>query len=116
VVTDRLVERIDWKPTRVNSLTASTPSAIRTPIHFLTDRECLEAIAPTVGKFDMREVTIGWIRNSMELSQMAMSENLRAQVEKNPSLEIVSSAQEIEFGLDGNLAFDVLQPLVAAQI
>jgi hypothetical protein len=116
VVTDRLVDRIDWKPTRVNSLTASTPSAIRTPIHFLTDRECLEAIAPTVGKFDMREVTIGWIRNSMELSQMAMSENLRAQIEKNASLEIVSSAQEIEFGLDGNLAFDVLQPLVVAQI
>src|SRR5450755_1959922 len=116
VVTDRLVDRIDWKPTRVNSLTASTPSAIRTPIHFLTDRECLEAIAPTVGKFDMREVTIGWIRNSMELSQMAMSENLRAQIEKNASLEIVSSAQEIEFDTDGNLAFDVLQPLVVAQI
>jgi hypothetical protein len=33
VVTDRLVDRIDWVPTRVNSLTASTPSAIRTPIH-----------------------------------------------------------------------------------
>ena len=34
VVTDRLVDRIDWVPTRVNSLTASTPSAIRTPIHY----------------------------------------------------------------------------------
>ncbi|HLY19627.1 MAG TPA: hypothetical protein VKR61_20510, partial [Bryobacteraceae bacterium] len=88
VVTDRLVNRIDWTPTRVNSLTASTPSAIRTPIHYPTDRECLEAIAPTVGKFDAREVTIGWIRNTLELSLLAMSENLRPQIERNPMLEI----------------------------
>ncbi len=103
VVTDRLVKRIDWVPTRVNSLTASTPSAIRTPIHYPTDRECLEAIAPTVGKFDVREVTIGWIRNSLELSLLAMSENLRPQIERNANLEIVSPAQEMEFDSDGNL-------------
>ena len=67
VVTDRLLNEIDWNPTRINSLTASTPAAIRTPVHFPTDRECLERIAPTVGKFDMHDVTFGWIRNSMEL-------------------------------------------------
>ncbi len=44
VVTDRLVNRIDWTPTRINSLTANTPAAIRTPVHFPTDRECLEAL------------------------------------------------------------------------
>jgi hypothetical protein len=103
VVTDRLVNRIDWVPTRVNSLTASTPSAIRTPIHYPTDRECLEAIAPTVGKFDTREVTFGWIRNSLELSLLAMSENLRPQIERNANLETVSPAREIEFDSVGNL-------------
>jgi hypothetical protein len=103
ITTDRLVNRIDWASTRVNSLTASTPSAIRTPIHFPTDRECLEAIAPTVGKFDIREVTIGWIRNSLELSQFVMSENLRPAIERNPMLEIVSPEREIEFDAAGNL-------------
>jgi hypothetical protein len=103
IVTDRLVNRIDWVPTRVNSLTASTPSAIRTPIHFPSDRECLEAIAPTVGKFDAREITVGWIRNSMELAQLAMSENLRPAIERNPMLEIVSAAREIEYDTAGNL-------------
>jgi hypothetical protein len=103
VVTDRLIDRIDWEPTRINSLTASTPTAIRTPIHYPTDRECLEAIAPTVGKFDTREVTIGWIRNTMELSPLAMSENLRPAIERNPLLEIVSEARDIEFDRSGNL-------------
>jgi hypothetical protein len=88
VVTDRLVNRIDWKPTWVNSLTANTPAAIRTPIHFPTDRECLERIAPTVGKLDLEEVTYGWIRNTMELGRVALSENLRPVVERNPDLRI----------------------------
>jgi len=103
VVTDRLVERIDWTPTRINSLTASTPAAIRTPIHFPTDRECLEQIFPTVGKLDLSEVTVGWIRNTMELTPIVLSENLRPQIEKNPLLEILGPAREMEFDAMGNL-------------
>jgi hypothetical protein len=102
VVTDRLVNRVDWAPTWVNSLTANTPAAIRTPIHFPTDRECIERIAPTVGKVDLDLVTYGWIRNSMELGRLALSENLRPQVEKNPALEIEASI-DFEFDGSGNL-------------
>jgi hypothetical protein len=98
VVTDRLVNRVDWEPTWINSLTANTPSAIRTPIHFPTDREAIERITPTVGKIDLREVTYAWIRNTMELGRFAFSENLRAEIEKNPALEIEST---IDFEFDG---------------
>ena len=99
VVADRLVNRIDWAPTWINSLTANTPAAIRTPIHFPTDRECIERIAPTVGKIELADVTYGWIRNSMELGRLAFSENLRAKVEANPALEIESV---VDFEFDGN--------------
>jgi hypothetical protein len=98
IVTDRLVNRIDWEPTLINSLTANTPSAIRTPIHFPTDLECIERIAPTVGKLDLAEVTYGWIRNTMELSRIALSENLRSQIDANPALEIEAT---INFEFDG---------------
>jgi hypothetical protein len=97
-VTDRLVNRINWEPTIINSLTATTPAAIRTPVHFATDRECLERFAPTVGKLDLSQVTYGWIRNSMELGRIGISENLRAQVESNPQLEIEAT---IDFEFDG---------------
>jgi hypothetical protein len=102
VVTDRLVDRINWAPTWINSLTANTPAAIRTPIHFPTDRECLERIAPTVGKIDLADVTYGWIRNTMELGRVALSENLRPVVERNPDLEIEATI-DFEFGGSGNL-------------
>ena len=55
VIHDRLLDEIDWTPTYINSLTASTPAAIRTPIHFSTDRECLEKIWPTTGVLDAQK-------------------------------------------------------------
>ena len=108
VVTDRLVNRIDWEPTWINSLTANTPAAIRTPIHFPTDRECLERIAPTVGRLALDDVTYGWIRNTMELTRLALSENVRAEVEKNPILQIEGTI-DLEFDTAGNLISPFLE-------
>ena len=102
VVADRLLERIDWTPTRINSLTASTPAAIRTPVHFPTDRECLEAMWPTVGKFRQEDVTIGRIVNSLELGWIELTENLRPEIEQNPALEIADS-RDFPFDALGNM-------------
>lgn len=114
VIHDRLLEKIDWNPTRINSLTASTPAAIRTPIHFSTDRECLERIAPTVGKVELAEVTYGWFRNSMELGFLRLSENLHDQIDTNPMLEVVGPAEEMGFDEEGNLAGLLQQETVGA--
>jgi hypothetical protein len=102
IVTDRLVNRTNWEPTYINSLTANTPAAVRVPMHFATDRECIERIAPTVGKLDLSQVTYGWIRNTMELGRMAFSENLRAQLQANPLMEI-EAAIDFDFDGSGNL-------------
>ncbi len=102
VVHDRLVNRINWEPTIINSLTANTPAAIRTPVHFPTDRECLERFWPTVGKQDLSQVTFGWIRNSSELARLAISENLRREIEARPDLEIESTV-DFEFDESGDL-------------
>lgn len=104
VVHDRLLSKMDWNATRINSLTASTPTAIRTPIHYPTDRECIEKIAPTVGRINLDEITIAWIRNSLELSNVALSETLIPAIETNPLLEIIGTPHELEFDASGNLA------------
>ena len=96
--------------TYINAITSSTLPPARLPIHFATDRECLERLMPTVGKFDMQAVRIGWIRNSLELTPLALSENLRAEIEQNPLLEIVEGPMELEFDAAGDL-----QPALSAQ-
>lgn len=103
VISDRLYNKINWVPTRINALTASTPSAIRTPMHYPTDRECLERVWPTVGKFDSKDVTLAWIRNTMDLTPLMLSENLLSAIQNNPLLEIVGPPRDIEFDADGSL-------------
>lgn len=100
-VHNRLLENTDWKPTYINSLTASTPSAIRTPIHFASDREALEALAPTVGKRNLAEVTYCRIKNTLELMDAAVSENLAEQV--LPTTQVVSEPFEVSFTETGDL-------------
>jgi hypothetical protein len=102
VIHDRLLAQIDWNPTRINSLTASTPAAIRIPVHFPSDRLCLEKVAPTVGKLNMADLTIGWIRNSLELGSIALTANLRPQIEADQNLEIVGESAW-PFDAEGNL-------------
>jgi hypothetical protein len=107
IVTDRLVNKSNLEATYVNGLTSLGLASIRTPVHLPTDRDCMKAIMPTVGKFEMSDVTVGWIRNTLELGTIALSENLRPEIEKNPMLEILGAAQAMEFDGDGNL-LDIL--------
>jgi hypothetical protein len=103
VIHSRILPQIDWAPTTINSLTASSPAAIRTPVHFDTDRECIERFLPTVGKHDLSTVTIGRIRNTLSLVDLELSENLRAEIEANPNLTIVEGPYDFPIGPDGNM-------------
>jgi hypothetical protein len=113
VTHDRVLAAIDWNATWINSLTASTPAGSRIPMHFASDRECIERIALTVGKLDLSEVTIGWIQNTLELSGLMLSENLREEIEGNPNLEIVGPPHPVEFDAAGNLTGSPLRAVQA---
>jgi hypothetical protein len=101
VVHDQLVNDVDWNPTYINSLTASTPACIRTPIHFPSDREALSNIARTVGKIDLSAVTYCRIRNTLELVDLAVSENLIPSLA--PNVKVVSEPFEVGFDSNGDL-------------
>jgi hypothetical protein len=98
---DRLVNDVDWNPTIINSLTAGTPGAIRTPIHFPSDEECLRRIAPTVGKTDLSEVTYCRITNTLELIHVAVSENLVPKL--FPNVKPVGKPFVVQYDAAGDL-------------
>jgi hypothetical protein len=102
VTTDRLVREIAWEPTRVNAASAGVPSRIRVPAHFATDRECLQWVAATAGKLDPAHVTYGWILNSLELSRVAISPNLRTLVEGQPHVTVEGEC-DVPWDSCGNL-------------
>jgi hypothetical protein len=73
---DRVLEGIDRKAGLANARSAGSLAAARTPLHFASDRECLDLLQATVGKFDAKDITIGWIRNTLELGTIAVTENI----------------------------------------
>jgi hypothetical protein len=114
VTTDRLVNRIDWEPTRVNALSAGNPSRIRVPAHFATDRACLEWVATTAGRQDLAEVTVGWIRNTLELDRLAVSANLRSSLDGRPHLQIEGEI-DVPWDRQGNLVSPFAGPGLPAR-
>lgn len=88
VTTDRLVRSIDWEPTRINALSSGAPARIRIPVHFSSDRECLDWVSRTAGKVDLESVTFAWIRNTLQLDRLAISPNLRTTIKAPPQVEI----------------------------
>lgn len=104
VIHDRVLERIDVNAGRVNARTSGSLAAVRTPLHFPSDRECLDLLMATVGKFDAAEITIGRIRNTLELGMLELSENLRDQIRDNPTLEIIGRPFELRFDAAGNIS------------
>lgn len=107
MVPDRLLDAIDWTPTRINALTASSFAGIKIPPHFPSDRQCLETMAATVGRLDISEVEIVWIRNTMELGRLVMSEPLLPEIRRNPRLEVLSDPFDATFDEQGNLKVDL---------
>jgi len=104
VINSRILPQIDWAPTQINSLTASSPSAIKIPVHFDTDRECLERFLPTVGKHDLSTVTIARIKNTLSLTDLEMSENLLPVIEANPNLTIVDGPYDFPVDDSGQMS------------
>ncbi len=103
IVHDRLVKKVDFQATWVNALTSSVTSPGFTPLHFATDRECLERVLPTCGKLDPGTCSIIWIRNSLDLSYLLASENLLEELAANDSISVEGEAAALPFGPSGDL-------------
>ena len=112
VIADRLFDKVDFEPTWINALTASNPLGSMCPPHFATDRQCLERILPTCGKLDIAECSIVQIRNTMELGEILVSENLLPEIVGRDDVDVVEMPRAIEFDSDGALA-PVFEPALA---
>jgi lactate racemase-like protein len=104
VISSRLFHKIDFESTWVNALTASHPEVSNCPPHFANDRTAIEKIIVTCGKLEPGECSIAWIRNTMRLDEMLISENLLDEIEGSSEIEAAGPAVDLEYDSAGNLA------------
>lgn len=99
VIPERLYQQIDWNATKVNATTASNLTAIRTPVRVGSDREALELISRVVGRDKVQDVTCVWIRNTLELGSMLVTQNLGVV----DGVEVTGPATPWQFDTAGNV-------------
>ncbi len=103
VVTRRLVEKIDFKPTYVNAVTSTNLESVRIPVTVDSDREALETAISTSGADSGEDCRMIWIRNTLALDHLVASEALLDEVERNRDLQVLEYVGDLGFDSKGNL-------------
>jgi hypothetical protein len=106
----RVLREMDTAATRLNALTAGDLTAAMLPLDYETDSEILDAALPMIGLRPPAEARILWIRNTLQLAEVACSAPLFDEAVRRPELEVISELRPLPLGDDGNLpdriAFD----------
>ena len=108
ISTQRLVSKIDYPSTFVNTLTGGHPLVGKTPVFLPSDRDAVAAALHVCGPIDHAKAKVVRIRNTQELGRIRISETLyemaKADPELQKKLEIVGEPREMQFDVLGNLA------------
>ena len=99
----KVVDRMDRGITGINCICGFHPSAAAVPIAFQTDAQALEVALNNVGYVEPQNAKVVWIKNTLEIKKIAVSEALAAQVRAQKGLKIIHEATPIQFDLKGDL-------------
>jgi len=103
ITTTRLVNGLDVEKTYANALAAISPEKAAIPVHFNTDRKCLDACAKTLGLDSMENARIARIKSTKSLEHIQISKALEPEIESNPDIRMVSPWEPFKFDENDNL-------------
>jgi hypothetical protein len=104
VTTKRLVDSLDLEKTYTNAITAISPEKAALPIHFATDRQCLDVCFKTIGMVSPKEARMVRIKNTRTLDRLWVSKALENEIHGHDNVRIASPWKPLAFGRDGNLS------------
>jgi hypothetical protein len=98
-----LVDKIDFKATAVNCLTSCCPEAGKVPLTYANDRDAVAAALVTIRPYDLNEVRIVHIKNTLELMNLRVSQGCLEALKTNPNVNIGDDETDLNFDDSGNL-------------
>ncbi|MFM1801896.1 MAG: hypothetical protein RJA81_1248 [Planctomycetota bacterium] len=90
LATQRLVDKMDPTPFRINVITSCFLERARIPITFPTDLQVLQTAVQTCWRIRPEDVRMVIIPNTLELNSLYISEAMRTDVLNNPDLSLES--------------------------
>jgi hypothetical protein len=101
--TQRLVDKIDMKPTLINCITACEPGMAKVPATYETDRDAVEAALSCIGLTPGDKARVVRIKNTLMLGELDVSEAYGAEVAGRADLSVVREPTPLSFDVAGRL-------------
>jgi hypothetical protein len=108
--TRRLAEKIDWKPTAINTLTACAPNGAKLPLVFESDREAVENALGCIGLTPPERARVVRIQSTLVLGEIECSEALLPEIATRSDLRVIGAGRPLGFDAAGRIV-----PLLAGQ-
>ena len=96
LTTERLVRKIDWQKTYINTIIGGFPVQGKIPMFFATDRELLQVAAQLIGATPFSQARVIRAKNTLKISELLVSEALLDEVKLLDSIDVIG-AQEWQF-------------------
>lgn len=97
VTTRKLFDKIDYVSMYTNIYTSCEVEAAKIPMVAATSEDALRLAVKMCTGVKPLEHKIVWIKNTLELTEVLISEPLLAEAEANPDIKIVSKAHHLTF-------------------
>ncbi|PFO04219.1 hypothetical protein COJ85_12210 [Bacillus sp. AFS076308] len=101
--TQRLVDKMDKEGTYANGLTSTVCAPTKIATTLPNDKMAIQAAVKTCNILDFTKVKLVRIKNTLELSQIEVSEPLLPYIAEHPNMEQISDVYEFQFDDKGNL-------------
>jgi hypothetical protein len=102
-ITKRLYDKIDYEKTKINCLCGISPEKGRVPIVGESDQDAIDMALATIGNVPPEKAKVIWIKSTLILGEVEVSEAFQEEVAKRPDLEPVTGARDMKFDSQGNL-------------
>lgn len=109
LTTRRLIDKIDYQATYMNSITGISLEKAAIPMHFETDREAIEVALGSIGLTSPQESRIVRIKNTLQLDEVEVSEGYGEELFQRSDLEILEGPSAMAFNPHGNLVTREIQ-------
>ncbi|KAB8128287.1 DUF2088 domain-containing protein [Gracilibacillus oryzae] len=101
--TQKLVDKMDTTTTYANGLTSTVVGPTHISTAMPSDKAAIQAAIKTCNILDFTKVRIVRIKNTLEIGEIEVSENMLADVENNENLTKISELYDFNFNGDGDL-------------
>lgn len=101
--TQRLVDKMDRDATYANGLTSTVVGPTHISTALPNDLQAIKAAIKTCNILDFNQVKMVRIKNTLELSEIQVSEALIEHINQHPDTEVTSDLYEMEFDQQDNL-------------